>query len=177
MKKIERIIVVSMLVLLACAGIVTAASVDPVLILGNPNCDEYNYIGFKIDNDAYDVPPFAGTYYFDSEHFVTLTTSVICTGDDCEEAEENSLDWISNFPVDAVIVKGGPNANMYVYEPASMGDAGLTPPINERTGFPFGLSHIEFCYALPAPEFPAGFISLIGIVGLIGLLLVAFQRK
>jgi hypothetical protein len=58
------------------------------------------------------------------------------------------VDWSSTFGVDAVIVKGGSNANSYVYEPPteSFGDSGLASPINPNNGKPFGLSHVDFCY-------------------------------
>jgi hypothetical protein len=58
------------------------------------------------------------------------------------------FDWSSTLGIDAVIVKGGPNANAYVYDPPeeSFGDSNCSSPINPNTGQPFGLSHIEFCY-------------------------------
>ena len=37
-------------------------------------------------------------------------------------------------------MKGGPNANVYEYDPESMGDTGLTTPNGEE------ISHVEFCY-------------------------------
>ena len=57
------------------------------------------------------------------------------------------FDWNSNIGVDAVIVKGGPNSDAFVYDPG-IGEVTLdtdlhAPVIN---GSPFGLSHIEFCY-------------------------------
>ncbi|MCI0398418.1 MAG: hypothetical protein L0332_06115 [Chloroflexi bacterium] len=58
------------------------------------------------------------------------------------------MDWSSTFGIDAVIVKGGSNANLYIYDPPaeSFGDSGLHSPINPNNGDPFGLSHVEFCY-------------------------------
>jgi hypothetical protein len=47
--------------------------------------------------------------------------------------------------VDAVIVKGGPNANVYRYSEETS-DTNLRAPINESNGQPYGLSHISFCY-------------------------------
>jgi hypothetical protein len=55
------------------------------------------------------------------------------------------VDWTSTFGVDAVIFKGGPNANVYRYPPAeSKGDSHLSAPLNVTA--PYGLSHVEFCY-------------------------------
>ncbi len=48
--------------------------------------------------------------------------------------------------VDAVIVKGGPNANVYRYASESRGDSGLTTPTNPSNGQPYGLSHVSLCY-------------------------------
>ncbi len=59
----------------------------------------------------------------------------------------NTVDWSSNRQITAVIVKGGPNANVYPYNPASFGNppngSGLTTP-----GGAFGISHLEFCFEL-----------------------------
>jgi hypothetical protein len=54
--------------------------------------------------------------------------------------------WSSSFPIDAVIMKGGDiGANVYYYSPASTGDSGLATPDNP-SGYPAGLSHIDFCF-------------------------------
>ncbi len=48
--------------------------------------------------------------------------------------------------IGAAIIKGGNNANVYVYEPQSVSDSGLASPINASRG-PAGLSHIGgFCW-------------------------------
>ncbi|MGH9052609.1 MAG: hypothetical protein ACRDWX_06320 [Acidimicrobiia bacterium] len=57
------------------------------------------------------------------------------------------FDWTATFDVDAVIVKGGPNANVYLYSGSSdFSDQGLTAPINPATGEPYAVSHITFCF-------------------------------
>lgn len=56
-----------------------------------------------------------------------------------------------------VIVKGGPDANVYDYSGLPGGgiahDDGLTPPINPNNNKPYGISHISFCLtqAIPTP--------------------------
>ena len=79
-----------------------------------PNGPDLGYdFGFKIDNiDG----PFNGVYS-DGVLTVTITNSTNTT-----------FSWSSSIGVDAVIVKGGPNANVYVYDPPaeSTGDDGLT---------------------------------------------------
>ena len=62
------------------------------------------------------------------------------------------VDWTSSAPIDAVIVKGGPNANAYVYAGESSGDTGLHAPFNGPDKY-YGLSHVDFCWD---DETPAG---------------------
>jgi hypothetical protein len=45
----------------------------------------------------------------------------------------------------AAIVKGGPDANVYLYEDGTTGDSGLASPVN-ASGGPAGLSNLTFCY-------------------------------
>ena len=82
------------------------------------------------------ILPNSGTYDLPGGNTVTVTTDGV------------NFDWSSTLGMDAVIAKGGPNANAYVYDPPaeSFGDTGLHSPINPNNGQPFGLSHISFCY-------------------------------
>lgn len=107
-----------------------AASVDPVLEPGNPPCPE-GTIEFKIE------PPNPGVYEIDG---TGETVNVEINGDD--------VNWDSTLCMDAVIIKGGPNGNVYQYDPPeeSCGDEGLQAPDNN--GSPYGISHISFCYDL-----------------------------
>jgi hypothetical protein len=57
----------------------------------------------------------------------------------------NTVAFDSTFAIGAVIVKGGPNANAYVYNPQKWADSGLGAPINPG-GQPAGLSNITFCW-------------------------------
>ncbi|MGE5249453.1 MAG: hypothetical protein ACM3QS_04490 [Bacteroidota bacterium] len=110
---------------------VNAASVTPIFVPGNPSCTDLGYtFGYKVD------PPNSGTYSIDGFNSVTVQTDGVY------------FDWSATLGIDAVISKGGDNANLYVYEPPteSFGDTGLHSPINPNTGTPYGLSHIEFCY-------------------------------
>jgi hypothetical protein len=58
----------------------------------------------------------------------------------------STFDWSSTFGIDAVIVKGGPSANVYTYNPESTGDTNLVTPTNPKNEKPYGLSHISFCF-------------------------------
>ena len=119
-----------------------AASVTPILVEGNPTCSgpetpnspDLGYAnGFKPQPE----PPPSGTYSFpgDPDNSVTITS------------DGTVFSWTSTLGIDAVIVKGGPNGNAYVYDPPteSFGETGLKPPLNDG-GQQAGISHIEFCY-------------------------------
>lgn len=61
--------------------------------------------------------------------------------------------WESSVGVNiAVIVKGGPNANVYFSNcedcKTTSGSVKLSAPINPNNGKPYGLSNITFCYSL-----------------------------
>ena len=106
-----------------------ATDVTPIFVPGNPSCTALGYaFGYKVD------PPNAGTYSIDGINTVTVTTDGV------------NFDWSATIGMDAVISKGGPNANVYVYNPERTSDTGLHSPINPNNGNPFGLSHIEFCF-------------------------------
>jgi hypothetical protein len=96
---------------------------------GDPDYYEFSSarINYDVDNDEYDADFPTGvsvTYY----------------------SETKLLDWTSTFGIGAVIVKGGPNANVYVYEPQWLSDQGLgAPPTAD-------LSNITFCWNPVPPE-------------------------
>jgi hypothetical protein len=112
----------------------TTACVNHVTVAGNPACST-GTIHIKVE------PVVSGTYG---------PISVVVSG--------SSFTWTildnSSTGVDAntVIVKGGPNAEVYSYPDAADGlnyydtDSGLTAPINPNNGRPYGLSHISFCF-------------------------------
>ncbi|MGH2695116.1 MAG: hypothetical protein ACRDJJ_09940 [Actinomycetota bacterium] len=129
-----RIVLLVVLALsgLALAGLVMppagASHVDPQEMAGNPTCaDLGDFEELKLE------PVQSG-----SESDGTLSVTISVSG--------SSFDWSSNIGVDAVIVKGGTNANAYRYSPEETSDTDLTAPINDANDQPYGLSHISFCY-------------------------------
>jgi hypothetical protein len=114
-------------------GLMPGPDVEPTLIThDNPTCADLGYEHeFKVD------PPIQGETTYDLPGGNTVTVTI------------NGLfvDWKSTLGMDAVIVKGGDNANSYVYDPPaeSTEDDGLHAPDN-ASGGPAGLSHINFCY-------------------------------
>ncbi len=108
----------------------TRSSLEPGDVEGNPTCASLGFgtSAVKIED------PENGTFSLGGDAEVVISNS-----------DGATFDWSATIGVDAVIVKGGPNAKVYVYDPESMAGTGLHAPINPNTGNPYGLSHIDFC--------------------------------
>jgi hypothetical protein len=117
--------------LLVVPGASQAASVTPALVDGNPSCADLGY-PHEIKFD----PPTAGSR---SAAGVTVDMSLSA------DQYGTLVAWTSSAPIDAVIVKGGPNALGYVYAGESSGDSGLHAPFNGPDKY-YGLSHVNFCW-------------------------------
>jgi len=105
-------------------------STTPQVVPGNPTCAELGLGTFQVKFD----PPVSGTKSIGASDSVSIS------------ADGTRVDWTATIGIDAVIVKGGPNASVYVYSPESLGDTQLTAPINPNNGKPYGLSHVDFCF-------------------------------
>lgn len=119
------------LLLLVHAGtgsVAFAGHVTPVVVSGNPACSDFGLL------QLVKIEPVASGSYAGGQVTIVVTGS--------------SVSWTSTIGIDAVIVKGGPNANLYSYNEATS-DTGLTAPINPQNGQPYGLSHVSFCYDQP----------------------------
>ena len=122
--------VVALLVVVAGpSGTTSATDVVPSLIAGNPDCD-----GSGVGELVKVEPVADGTFPVPGGSITIVVNSAAKT-----------FDWTSTIGIGLIIVKGGPNANEYVYVPASFGDTGLHAPTNPKNGRFFGLSHISFC--------------------------------
>src|SRR5919199_4401608 len=132
---------VAALFALASVGAARASSVAPTVHLGNVNsCADVapGTHGISIDS-----PSGSGT--FDDG---TLTGSYTVSGD------LTAFAWTSDtVPVNVVVVKGGPDANVYDYGTGAAGDAGLVSPHNGGGNVP-AISHVLLCYGRPAPPSP-----------------------
>ena len=135
-----KLLILSLLLGLAFAVLkintATAATVTPVFVAGNPTCQDLGYAqGFKPSSPSESSP--VGTHTL-PDGVNTVTISIDSSG----------VDWTSTLGMDAVIVKGGPVANVYAYDPPaeSFGDTNLVTPTNPSNGQPYGLSHLVFCY-------------------------------
>jgi hypothetical protein len=54
--------------------------------------------------------------------------------------------YVDTYDANLVIVKGGPNAEIYHYDMWDDLDHGLTAPMNPNNGKWYGISHIQFCF-------------------------------
>jgi hypothetical protein len=118
------------------SGPITEAQVTPFIVDdpgpgGNVTCEQlgYEFSSARVNygGDGFDATFPAGVNVSTDGTYVT---------------------WSSSFAIGAVIVKGGPTANVYAYDPASIGDAGLAAPINPNSPQhrPYGLSNLTFCW-------------------------------
>lgn len=116
-----------------------ASYVDPQTVSGNPTCRDFTGGGtqFKIEDPSDLTGKDSGTY---TDGVLVVDLDIYTTGMGLE------FDWSSNLGVDVVVVKGGPKANVYRYDPAATADTGLHSPFNPNSGKWYGLSHISFCY-------------------------------
>lgn len=121
-------------------SVVTAVSVlsgkamasEPKLVYGAPSCYDlgypYEYVVEKPYSGYYELYPGGPkiTIKMDGKYF----------------------DWSidKQYGIDAVIVKGGYDANHYSYSPESYGDKGLYAPIDPKTYYPYDVSRVSFCY-------------------------------
>jgi hypothetical protein len=113
----------------------SATHVTPTQEPGNPACPP--------GTTTLKIEPVASGTFSDG----TLTVTIVVR----DTADGQVFDFTSNIGVDQVIVKGGPNANIYTYPTEATSDTGLHAPVNPNNDMFFGLSHISFCYDVEAP--------------------------
>ena len=132
----------STVVAVAAAGLVviTASAagsyrgVEPVVVAGTPGCKDIT--GLSYSAEVKFVLPVGGQ----SAGGIYLIPDQPGSG------------WyvLLNERVRAVIVKGGPNANVYRYQGDLFSDGQLETPLNPKNGKPYGLGYVTFCYDPPA---------------------------
>lgn len=111
------------------------AATTPTYVTGNPTCQDLGY-----DFEAKIDPANPGTTTLNVTGMGSVTINL--------DSNDQYFNWTSTFGIDAVIAKGGDNANVYVYDPPteSFGGNGLVSPTNPNNNKPYGLSHASFCY-------------------------------
>ena len=106
----------------------------------NPNCAD-GLEEYKIDQK-----PSNGTYG-------NFTISNFTNG-----ANGETFDWSSTVLVTQVIVKGGPTAELYDYDPPASSGTGLHSSVNPNNGKYYGVSHVTFCWDDTPP--PSGWVCV-----------------
>lgn len=122
-------------------GPTTTEMVAPTFEAGNPSCASIGSeaeVSFKIN------APETGTFTDPTTGIVfTITSPSTLPG----EGSGPSFDFsASGGVVLEMIVKGGPNANLYDYGTGVSSDTFLHAPVNHGNGRFYGLSHLEICY-------------------------------
>jgi hypothetical protein len=108
-------------------------SSSEAVVSGNPTCASLGLGEYELKVEG--GSSFNGTFALGPFSGVTVSGS-----------DGVYFTWSAELGVDAVIVKGGPNANVYTYSPEATSGTGLHSPLNTSNGKPYGLSHISFCY-------------------------------
>ena len=105
---------------------------EPRAVEGNPSScaavipGAAELLTFKVD-------PADSGIYTSSDGSLTVTI----------DASEKTFSFTSDVPLEWVIVKGGPGANIYSFSPPVTSAEGLVAPNGK------GLSHLDFCYPPP----------------------------
>lgn len=114
----------------AVSGASAVVEGGAIVVEGNPTCVDLQIGTIEIKSD----PPTSETFDLGYGEWIKVTTDGM------------SLDWESSIGIDALIVKGGDNANVYEYDPEAYSGSGLTSPINPNNGTPYAISHYSICY-------------------------------
>jgi hypothetical protein len=124
---------------LAFSGVASASTPTVSKVDGNPRCSD---VSSGLHSIKIDPVPQGSTNWGNGDLSGQLSVS------------GRVLDWSSSQPISVVIVKGGPNANIYRYDPAVTGGQGLHAPVNAKNGQFYGLSHVDFCTGDTPPPPP-----------------------
>ena len=136
----------AVLVALALSASSAAAWAPPREMAGNPTCADIQ--GSQQWSEFTIEPVPSGTSVFPSGSPPSGSFSVKIVVYDTTHGQV--FDWAANTTVFAVIVKGGPNANVYTDSAGGTFDNAYHAPVNPNTGTFYGLSHISFCYKPPS---------------------------
>lgn len=88
-----------------------------------------------------------GTFEVKIEKNYNQTIALNAFGDTItvSSTDNEYFSWSSTIGMDAVLAKGGDNANAYVYDPEAFSGTNLVSPINDGNQVPT-ISHIDFCF-------------------------------
>ncbi len=114
----------------------------------NAECATLGYdYGFKIQEVTNGIYPFTSTY---GELFPPGTPDDPANSVTIANFDGYHVDWSATLGIDAVVVKAGPGANVYVYNPEAIFDTGLHTPMSgsgrDDPGELREISHLTFCF-------------------------------
>jgi len=126
-------------VCLAVVGASSAATVRgivPFVVSGSVNCSQLR-----------------GVSYTDSVTFSSPVNGASSNGLFLLADRSTSFDWyvlrdIRDITVRAVIVKGGPNSNVYLYPGGDYSDGPLTAPTNAKNGKLYDVGAVTICFTV-----------------------------
>jgi hypothetical protein len=144
MKKAALFLSLGLLILAAVIRLATPAfaSHAGTEFAGNLDCSAFGTWDYEFKVDS---PASGQSWYNDGLLFVELNHYEV-------GASGWFIDWDSNIPVSAVLVKGSNGGYFYAYNPASLGDTDLHAIIAGGSGKYAEVSHINFCYNEPVQE-------------------------
>lgn len=140
-----KVAALAAVVAVSLGGVAMAAVVEPLLLSPFQSGDAINECAQAgVYQYAYKVDDWSaglfGLYVaaFDDGHINNITIS---------NNNGTTFDWTASpNPIGAVIVKGGPVANVFYYSPQAASDTGLFAPINPNNNQNYGISHVTFCW-------------------------------
>lgn len=109
---------------------------------GNVTCEQVGEFEYTSDRTDYTE---GGPDNFLVELTDVATNMVVGSANVTYDPATKTLDFVAGIPIEAVIVKGGDDANIYDYRPGStMADTGLGAPVNAG-GQSADLSNLTLC--------------------------------
>ena len=124
-------------VFLAIAGASSAATVRgivPYVASGNIGCSQVS--GIRTTGSATFSPPANGA----------SSNGVFILAESAQSFGWYVVPGIQDIKVRAVIVKGGPSSNVYVYPGGDYSDGPLSAPLNPKNGKPPDVGSATFCF-------------------------------
>lgn len=112
----------------------------------------YDY-GFKIQEVTNGIYPFTSTY---GELLPPGTPDDPTNSVTIASFDDHTFDWSATLGLDAVVVQGGPGANVYIYNPEALFDTGLHAPFSGTGRSDPGelreINHLTFCFDYDPPR-------------------------
>lgn len=135
MRRLALLVALAATAALAVVGVGAADTfrgIAPVVVSGNPKCSDLTKLGVPAGTQSIKFePPVQGASSGGINIFV----------------DGSRVSWYTFPPVhvQAAIVKGGPNVNVYVYAGFDFSDGWFDPVTNAKTGQSYGLGAVTFC--------------------------------